>query len=159
MNKMDKYKYKYDVSKSNKERDLKLANAMQRKLMIPKLGFYGFAAIGIIALIQNIYTGEILTEKDPLGSFAMYYMFIAFPIIIITTIIFGICPHCHKTQGLNGKVVTFTGLSFSVSRGVSPFIKHCARCGAPLSKKAVEEAYRKYEEAQRAAEEDRAKQI
>ena len=156
MNKMDKYKY--DISKSNKERDLKLANAMQRKLMIPKLGFYGFAAIGIIALIQNIYTGEVLTEKDPLGLFAMYYMFIAFPIIIITTIIFGICPHCHKTQGLNGKVVSFTGLSFSVSRGVSPFIKYCARCGAPLSKKAVEEAYRK-EEAQRAAEEDRAKQI
>ena len=152
MNKMDKYKY--DISKSNKERDLKLANAMQRKLMIPKLGFYGFAAIGIIALIQNIYTGEVLTEKDPLGLFAMYYMFIAFPIIII----FGICPHCHKTQGLNGKVVSFTGLSFSVSRGVSPFIKYCARCGAPLSKKAVEEAYRK-EEAQRAAEEDRAKQI
>ena len=156
MTKMDKYKY--DISKSNKERDLKLANAMQRKLMIPKLGFYGFAAIGIIALIQNIYTGEVLTEKDPLGLFAMYYMFIAFPIIIITTIIFGICPHCHKTQGLNGKVVSFTGLSFSVSRGVSPFIKYCARCGAPLSKKAVEEAYRK-EEAQRAAEEDRAKQI
>ena len=151
-------KYKYDISKSNKERDLKLANAIQRKLMIPKLGFYGFAAIGIIALIQNIYTGEVLTEKDPLGLFAMYYMFIAFPIIIITTIIFGICPHCHKTQGLNGKVVSFTGLSFSVSRGVSPFIKYCARCGAPLSKKAVEEAYRK-EEAQRAAEEDRAKQI
>ena len=158
MNKMNKYKYKYDISKSNKERDLKLANAMQRKLMIPKLGFYGFAAIGIIALIQNIYTGEVLTEKDPLGLFAMYYMFIAFPIIIITTIIFGICPHCHKTQGLNGKVVSFTGLSFSVSRGVSPFIKYCARCGAPLSQKAVEEAYRK-EEAQRAAEEDRAKQI
>ena len=57
-------KYKYDISKSNKERDLKLANAMQRKLMIPKLGFYGFAAIGIIALIQKIYTGEVLTEKD-----------------------------------------------------------------------------------------------
>lgn len=157
MNKMDKYKY--DISKSNKERDLKLANAMQRKLMIPKLGSYGFAAIGIIALIHNIYTGEIMTEKDAFSLFAMYYMFIAFPIIIITTIIFGICPHCHKTQGLNGKVVTFTGLSFSVSRGVSPFIKHCARCGAPLSKKAVEEAYRKYEEAQRNADEDREKQI
>ena len=69
MNKMDKYKYKYDISKSNKEQDLKLANAMQRKLMIPKLGFYGFAAIGIIALIQNIYTGEVLTEKDSIGLF------------------------------------------------------------------------------------------
>lgn len=155
MNKMNKYKYKYDISKSNKERDLKLANAMQRKLMIPKLGFYGFAAIGIIALIQNIYTGEVLTEKDSIGLFFMYYMPIVMPITIITTIIFGICPHCHKTQGLNGKVVTFTGLSFSVSRGVSPFIKYCARCGAPLSKKAVEEVYRKYEEAQPTAEEDR----
>ena len=73
MNKMDKYKYKYDISKSNKERDLKLANAMQRKQMIPKLGFYGFAAIGIIALIQKIYTGEILTEKDSIGLFLGLY--------------------------------------------------------------------------------------
>ena len=73
MNKMDKYNYKYDISKSNKERDLKLANAMQRKQMIPKLGFYGFAAIGIIALIQKIYTGEILTEKDSIGLFLGLY--------------------------------------------------------------------------------------
>ena len=155
MNKMDKYKYKYDISKSNKEQDLKLANAMQRKLMIPKLGFYGFAVIVIIALIHNIYTGEVITEKDDLSLFFMYYMLIAMPIAAIATIVLGICPHCHKTQGLNGKVVSFTGTSFSVSRGISPFIKYCARCGAPLSKKAVEEAYRKYEEAQRNAEEDR----
>ena len=72
MNKIDKYNYKYDISKSNKEQDLKLANAMQRKLMIPKLGFYGFAVIVIIALIHNIYTGEVITEKDDLSLFFMY---------------------------------------------------------------------------------------
>lgn len=83
---------KYDIKRSNKERDLMLANAMQRKLIFPKLGFYGFAVIGIIALIQRIYTGEIVTEKDALGLFAMYYMFIVFPITFIATIILGICP-------------------------------------------------------------------
>ena len=44
---------KYDIKRSSKERDLMLANAMQRKLIFPKLGFYGFAVIVIIALIHN----------------------------------------------------------------------------------------------------------
>ena len=146
---------KYNIKQSNKEKDLKLANAIQKKLILPKLGFYGFAIIGIIALIHKIYTGEILTEKDALGLFFMYYMLTAMPITIITTIIFGICPHCHKTQGLNGKVVSFTGTSFSISRGVSPFIKYCARCGAPLSRKAVEETYKKYEQEQQNINEEK----
>ncbi len=146
---------KYDIKQSSKERDLKLANSIQKKLILPKFGFYGLAAIGIIALIRKIYTGEVLTEKDALGLFFMYYMPIVMPITIITTIIFGICPHCHKTQGLNGKVVSFTGTSFSVSRGISPFIKYCARCGAPLSRKAVEEVYKKYEQEQQNINEER----
>ena len=146
---------KYDIKRSSKERDLMLANAMQRKLIFPKRGFYGFAVIVIIALIHNIYTGEVMTEKDDLSLFFMYYMFIAMPIAAIATIVLGICPHCHKTQGLNGKVVSFTGTSFSISRGISPFIKYCARCGAPLSRKAVEEVYKKYEQEQQNINEEK----
>lgn len=146
---------KYDIKRSSKERDLMLANAMQKKLIFPKLGFYGFAVIIIIALIHNIYTGEVMTEKDDLSLFFMYYMFIAMPIAAIATIVLGICPHCHKTQGLNGKVVSFTGTSFSISRGISPFIKYCARCGAPLSRKAVEEVYKKYEQEQQNINEEK----
>lgn len=146
---------KYNIKQSSKERDLMLANAMQRRLVFPKFGLYGIVLIVSIAFIYKIYTGEELIRDNSFGLFFIYYMAIVIPISAIITIIFGICPHCHKTQGLNGKVVSFTGTSFSISRGVSPFIKYCARCGAPLSRKAVEETYKKYEQEQQNINEEK----
>lgn len=62
---------------------------------------------------------------------------------IISTLILGICPYCQRFQKLNGKAVGMDSDSISYIKGVSPFIKYCTRCHAPLSEKAVNEVYKK----------------
>lgn len=42
---------KYNIKQSSKERDLMLANAMQRRLVFPKFGLYGIVLIVSIAFI------------------------------------------------------------------------------------------------------------
>ena len=90
---------------------------------------------------------------EPVEGFIIFgfcYVFTVWPLAIGLTLLFGSCPYCHKTQGLNGRVYTLTGREISTSRGVSPFITKCIRCGAPLSVKEVEAAYHRLEEQEKA---------
>ena len=133
----------YQPDPANKERDLETARRIQRKLLFPKFCFLtGFLPL-LIAMGYEKLTGE------PVEGFIIFgfcYVFTVWPLAIGLTLLFGSCPYCHKTQGLNGRVYTLTGREISTSRGVSPFITKCIRCGAPLSVKEVEAAYHRLEE-------------
>ena len=137
----------YQPDPANKERDLETARRIQRRLLYPKFGFLtGFLPL-FTAMVYEKLTGE------PVEGFIIFrfcYLFTVWPLAIGLTLLFGSCPYCHKTQGLNGRVYTLTGREISTSRGVSPFITKCIRCGAPLSVKEVEAAYRRLEEQEKA---------
>ena len=137
----------YQPDPANKERDLETARRIQRKLLFPKFCFLtGFLPL-LIAMGYEKLTGE------PVEGFIIFgfcYVFTVWPLAIGLTLLFGSCPYCHKTQGLNGRVYTLTGREISTSRGVSPFITKCIRCGAPLSVKEVEAAYHRLEEQEKA---------
>ena len=137
----------YQPDPANKERDLETARRIQRKLLFPKFCFLtGFLPL-LIAMVYEKLTGE------PVEGFIIFgfcYLFTVWPLAIGLTLLFGSCPYCHKTQGLNGRVYTLTGREISTSRGVSPFITKCIRCGAPLSGKVVEAAYRRLEKQEKA---------
>ena len=137
----------YQPDPANKERDLETARRIQRKLLFPKFCFLtGFLPL-FIAMVYEKLTGE------PVEGFIIFgfcYLFTVWPLAIGLTLLFGSCPYCHKTQGLNGRVYTLTGREISTSRGVSPFITKCIRCGAPLSVKEVEAAYHRLEEQEKA---------
>ena len=137
----------YQPDPGNKERDLETARRIQRKLLFPKFCFLtGFLPL-LIAMGYEKLTGE------PVEGFIIFgfcYVFTVWPLAIGLTLLFGSCPYCHKTQGLNGRVYTLTGREISTSRGVSPFITKCIRCGAPLSVKEVEAAYHRLEEQEKA---------
>ncbi|MFC2417503.1 MAG: hypothetical protein ACFNQI_06080 [Eikenella corrodens] len=137
----------YQPDPANKERDLETARLIQRKLLFPKFCFLtGFLPL-LIAMVYEKLTGE------PVEGFIIFgfcYVFTVWPLAIGLTLLFGSCPYCHKTQGLNGRVYTLTGREISASRGVSPFITKCIRCGAPLSVKEVEAAYRWLEKQEKA---------
>ena len=137
----------YQPDPANKERDLETARRIQRRLLYPKFGFLtGFLPL-FIAMVYEKLTGE------PVEGFIIFgfcYLFTVWPLAIGLTLLFGSCPYCHKTQGLNGRVYTLTGREISTSRGVSPFITKCIRCGAPLSVKEVGAAYRRLEEQEKA---------
>ena len=137
----------YQPDPANKERDLETARRIQRKLLFPKFCFLtGFLPL-LIAMGYEKLTGE------PVEGFIIFgfcYVFTVWPLAIGLTLLFGSCPYCHKTQGLNGRVYTLTGREISTSRGVSPFITKCIRCGAPLSVKEVGAAYRRLEEQEKA---------
>ena len=137
----------YQPDPANKERDLETARRIQRRLLYPKFGFLtGFLPL-FIAMVYEKLTGE------PVEGFIIFgfcYLFTVWPLAIGLTLLFGSCPYCHKTQGLNGRVYTLTGREISTSRGVSPFITKCIRCGAPLSVKEVEAAYRRLEQQEKA---------
>ena len=137
----------YQPYPANKERDLETARRIQRKLLFPKFCFLtGFLPL-LIAMGYEKLTGE------PVEGFIIFgfcYVFTVWPLAIGLTLLFGSCPYCHKTQGLNGRVYTLTGREISTSRGVSPFITKCIRCGAPLSVKEVEAAYHRLEEQEKA---------
>ena len=137
----------YQPDPANKERDLETARRIQRKLLFPKFCFLtGFLPL-LIAMGYEKLTGE------PVEGFIIFgfcYVFTVWLLAIGLTLLFGSCPYCHKTQGLNGRVYTLTGREISTSRGVSPFITKCIRCGAPLSVKEVEAAYHRLEEQEKA---------
>ena len=137
----------YQPDPANKERDLETARRIQRKLLFPKFCFLtGFLPL-LIAMGYEKLTGE------PVEGFIIFgfcYVFTVWPLAIGLTLLFGSCPYCHKTHGLNGRVYTLTGREISTSRGVSPFITKCIRCGAPLSVKEVEAAYHRLEEQEKA---------
>ena len=137
----------YQPDPANKERDLETARRIQRRLLFPKFGFLtGFLPL-FTAMVYEKLTGE------PIEGFIIFgfcYVFTVWPLAIGLTLLFGSCPYCHKTQGLNGRVYTLTGREISTSRGVSPFITKCIRCGAPLSVKEVEAAYHRLEEQEKA---------
>ena len=137
----------YQPDPANKERDLETARRIQRRLLFPKFGFLtGFLPL-FTAMVYEKLTGE------PVEGFIIFgfcYVFTVWPLAIGLTLLFGSCPYCHKTQGLNGRVYTLTGREISTSRGVSPFITKCIRCGAPLSAKEVEAAYRRLEKQEKA---------
>ena len=137
----------YQPDPANKERDLETARRIQRRLLFPKFGFLtGFLPL-FTAMVYEKLTGE------PIEGFIIFgfcYVFTVWSLAIGLTLLFGSCPYCHKTQGLNGRVYTLTGREISTSRGVSPFITKCIRCGAPLSVKEVEAAYHRLEEQEKA---------
>ena len=137
----------YQPDPANKELDLETARRIQRKLLFPKFCFLtGFLPL-LIAMGYEKLTGE------PVEGFIIFgfcYVFTVWSLAIGLTLLFGSCPYCHKTQGLNGRVYTLTGREISTSRGVSPFITKCIRCGAPLSVKEVEAAYHRLEEQEKA---------
>ena len=138
----------YQPDPANKERVLETARRIQRRLLFPKCGFLtGFLPL-LIAMVYEKLTGGPVSEGFIIFGFC--YVFTVWPLSIGLTLLFGSCPHCHKTQGLNGRVYTLTGREISTSRGVSPFITKCIRCGAPLSVKEVEAAYRRLEEQEKA---------
>jgi hypothetical protein len=138
----------YQPDPANKERVLETARRIQRRLLFPKCGFLtGFLPL-LIAMVYEKLTGGPVSEGFIIFGFC--YVFTVWPLSIGLTLLFGSCPYCHKTQGLNGRVYTLTGREISTSRGVSPFITKCIRCGAPLSVKEVEAAYRRLEEQEKA---------
>lgn len=128
----------------DKENELKVAKNFQRRLFSSKLVYYFVPIIGLYLLLKKIYGFTIRIDDIYLmwliGSFWVLGLY-----SIISTLIFGICPYCQRFQKLNGKAVGVDSSSISYTRGVSPFIKYCTRCGAPLSEKAVKEVYEKLE--------------
>ncbi len=91
---------------------------------------------------------KIILGKELEGIFwdwaLMLSIFLGLPVIVLSTLVLSICPHCHKFQSLNGRSMGLERNSLFIFKGISPFIHYCSRCGAPLSKKAVNEIYNKH---------------
>ena len=116
----------YQPDPANKERDLETARRIQRKLLFPKFCFLtGFLPL-LIAMGYEKLTGE------PVEGFIIFgfcYVFTVWPLAIGLTLLFGSCPYCHKTQGLNGRVYSELNLN---QYGVgSPCRTICTVCGSP----------------------------
>ncbi|STZ75820.1 hypothetical protein [Bergeriella denitrificans] len=141
-----KSKNKYIFCENNKGNDIKYAESVQKKLFIPKVIFYFMGLFLLILILIKIITGINSFDNEIIFYFFLFFMLLGIPIMIILTIYGGICPHCHQFQDLNGKITGMTENSLFVSKGISPFfINYCSKCGAPLSVKAVNEIYKKYE--------------
>ena len=129
---------------TNKESELKVARKFQKRLFSSKLIYYFMPIIGVYFVLNKIY--EFNIQLDDIHLMWMLGIFWAAVLYsLISTLILGICPYCHRFQTLNGKAIGMDSTSISYTKGVSPFIKYCTRCGAPLSEKAVKEVYEKLE--------------
>ncbi|MDO4907523.1 hypothetical protein [Neisseria sp.] len=126
----------------NKENELKIAKKFQKKLFSSKLIYYFIPFIAFYFLLDKIY-GFNIKFSDAQLMWLIGIFWVAVLYSIISTLILGICPYCQRFQKLNGKAVGVDSTSISYTKGVSPFIKYCTRCGAPLSEKAVNEVYKK----------------
>lgn len=129
----------------DKENEIKIARKFQRKLFFSKFFYYYIAIVGVIFFLEknNFIFDSVL--GDQMFVLVMVLFWILGLYSIISTLILGICPYCQRFQKLNGKAVGMDSSSISYAKGVSPFIKYCTRCGAPLSEKAVNEVYEKLE--------------
>lgn len=134
----------YIFHKENKNLDLQRAKTVQKKLFLPKLIFLFLPLFLLIMLIYKISIGENAFENNIIFIIFLIYMLIAIPLMIILSLIGSICPYCHKLQSLNSRSAGLEGDSLFIFKGISPFIHYCSRCGAPLSKKAVNEIYNKH---------------
>ncbi|MCQ9327718.1 hypothetical protein [Neisseria dentiae] len=141
-------KKNYDIKKfepMDKENETKIAKKFQKKLFFSKFFYYYIAIIGVIFFLEknNFIFDSVLGDQVFILIMVLFWILGLYS--IISTLIFGICPYCQRFQKLNGKAVGVDSSSISYTRGVSPFIKYCTRCGAPLSEKAVKEVYEKLE--------------
>ncbi|HFC8543942.1 B-box zinc finger protein [Neisseria weaveri] len=128
----------------NKEAELEIARKFQRRLFLSKL-FFPYSILMAILLILEKY--KIIGNERTNDSLFIWLIIIFWGLAlysIISTMILGKCPYCQNFQQLNGKVKGLDEKSIFYTKGVSPFIKYCNKCKAPLSEKAVREVYHKH---------------
>lgn len=130
---------------SNKEKEIDLAVRFQKKLFFSKIFYYYIALLGLLSFLEKYHFISEESLSDQLWLLLAVLFVILGLYSIISTIILGICPYCQSFQKLNGKAIGINSNSITHAKGVSPFIKYCARCNAPLSEKAVKEVYEKLE--------------
>ncbi|KLT72596.1 hypothetical protein PL75_07800 [Neisseria arctica] len=128
----------------NKESELITAKKFQNRLFPSRLIYYFIPIIVLYLLLNKIYKFNIqLDDTHLMWMIGIFWIVVLYS--LISTLILGVCPHCHRFQKLNGKAIGMDSNSISYTKGISPFIKYCSRCGAPLSEKAVKEVYEKLE--------------
>ena len=138
----------YQPDPANKERDLETARRIQRRLLFPKFGFLtGFLPL-LIAMVYEKLTGGPVSEGFIIFGFC--YVFTVWPLTSALPCFSAAAPTAIRPKVSTAGLYTLTGREISTSRGVSPFITKCIRCGAPLSVKEVEAAYRRLEEQEKA---------
>lgn len=126
----------------NKKNELIVAKRLQKKLLIVKI-LYGYFIISVALFTFQNELEKINMKFGDIVFFMLIVGVVLFILSILLNLILGICPYCHNFQSLNGKSVGIEQNSlFSYSTGISPFIKYCNKCNAPLSPKSVEDVYK-----------------
>lgn len=134
------------IGNTDFDKAMNVAAKYQKRLRIPKYFFISVGIICAIATLQKILTGSSFFNHDTYFLIYAVYFSVGILFSIFYILVAGICPYCHQFQINNGKSVGIGENQISYSKGVSPFIDYCGRCGAPLSEKTVRKYFDKSNE-------------